>query len=923
MQTVFISYSRADQDFVDRLRADLHAAGVTVWIDQTGLKAGTRNWEQALRDAIRDARAMIFVASPNSRQSNYVQGELEIAEMYNCPIYPIWATGEKWADCIPLGMIKIQHIDARGEAYEQAVPYIVETLQQVPLQVEQPMHEMELDFEPRNPYKGLLPFTEDDRPYFFGRERLVNELVEVLAQQMDNVRLLAVVGPSGSGKSSVVMAGLLPRLREGALPGSETWVYLDRIVPGAHPLESLTITLANVMPKANVVIRQDLDTSEGRGLHLLGSQVTIGTDKRLVLFIDQFEELFTQTVDEDEREQFIALLVAAVSESKGPVTVILTLRADFYDRPMALEYENLGKLLVDHHRAVLPMSLDDLRDVIEKPALLPDVRLTFEPGLVGDLLFEVREQVGGLPLLQFTLDQLFEKRKNQILTLEAYREMGGLRGALARHAQMTYEDLKTAEHRRLACTLFLRLIEPGSTEQDTTRRRAALTELELPDARQSQILHEVTDQFVRARLLTINEVSTQRATIEVSHEALIREWGQLGKWLHDAREDIILQRNISEDAAAWINHGQKLDDDLLYRGTVLEKGLAWAGRNTPSKEEQLFLEVSQQYEHQLAVNEHRRKQQVRTAWAVVTIAIIVFLAVLAVLASWKNDDLQMQVDAFEIRQARAEILAEGEVGLVPFGRGKSPEEIFATATRIAALRDWDNLEPVVDERYKEQYQVEMVQGPAGCFWMGSVNGEANEQPVHEVCFDVPFWIDRYEVTNEQFERLGGIADGETPWTEPNQPRTAVRWLTALKFCEGRGARLPTEAEWEYASRGPDSRTYPWGNEFVQDYVVSALNADQPAAVGSKPGGVSWIGAYDLVGNVWEWTSTIYDPEQFPYPYNSNDGRDEFSDDATIARVIRGGSFDDEASNVLRAANRFRYIPIGWSFYDGFRCARSQ
>src|SRR5437588_8428569 len=153
------------------------------------------------------------------------------------------------------------------------------------------------------------------------------------------------------------------------------------------------------------------------------------------------------------------------------------------------------------------MEMPDLRKVIEQPAQLPDVQLTFEEDLVGDLLFEVQGQVGALPLLQFTLDQLFQQRKGHLLTLDAYREIGGVKGALAKHADATYTSLPSEQHRRLARALFLRLIDPGIVEQETSRRRAALTELALPDVEQTTMIREVADAFIPARLLTTNEIA--------------------------------------------------------------------------------------------------------------------------------------------------------------------------------------------------------------------------------------------------------------------------------------------------------------------------------------------------------------------------------------------------------------------------------
>jgi hypothetical protein len=256
--------------------------------------------------------------------------------------------------------------------------------------------------------------------------------------------------------------------------------------------------------KSLKVIREDLEDDSARGLHLLASQLAKRPGTNVVLLIDQFEELFTQTPTEDERRRFIDLLVTATTEPHGPLIVLLTLRADFYDCPM--RYPLLHQLVQAHQTSVLPMTLQELRGVIEKPAVLPDVRQTFEGDLVGDLLFEVQNQVGALPLLQFTLDQLFQHRDGCQLTLSAYRELGGVKGALTRQAEKTYLELPSDEHRKLARALFLRLIDPGVTEQDTTRRRAALSELSLAEASQTRLMRKVADAFrPKGRSMTLIE----------------------------------------------------------------------------------------------------------------------------------------------------------------------------------------------------------------------------------------------------------------------------------------------------------------------------------------------------------------------------------------------------------------------------------
>ena len=357
------------------------------------------------------------------------------------------------------------------------------------------------------------------------------------------------------------------------------------MVPGQHPIEALTLALSPSFPARSLkALREDVEDDTARGLHLLMTTLIAKPEDKVLLLIDQFEELFTQTVDENERKRFIDLLITAITEAQGPTIAILTFRADFYDRP--LSYLELGQLIESHHMAIFPMEMSDLREVIERPAQLPDVRLTFEGDLVGDLLFDVQGQAGALPLLQFTLDQLFQRRRGRQLTTQAYREIGGVKGALANHAEATYAALPSEEHRRLARALFLRLVDPGTTEQDMTRRRAAFSELEMPDPQETATLREVVKIFTSARLLVTNTVAGV-STVEVSHEALMREWKLLADWIHEAREDIQLRKAISEDAMEWKRRGCPLD--RLYRGSQLSEALAWRERNSPSIDEEAFL----------------------------------------------------------------------------------------------------------------------------------------------------------------------------------------------------------------------------------------------------------------------------------------------------------------------------------------------
>lgn len=230
--------------------------------------------------------------------------------------------------------------------------------------------------------------------------------------------------------------------------------------------------------------------------------------------------------------------------------------------------------------------------------------------------------------------------------------------------------------------------------------------------------------------------------------------------------------------------------------------------------------------------------------------------------------------------------------------------------------------------------VPMVQVPPGCFMMGMSDAEIDDLiqqygdqdwirafgPQHRQCIDEPFWIDLTEVTQADFERLGGVAANNSYFDGQSRPVEQITWFEARDFCALRGARLPTEAEWEYVARGPDGLVYPWGDEFVSENAVWSENSnDQTANVGSRPSGASWVGALDMSGNAWEWVSSLYEP----YPYSADDGREADTGDRTdVLRVLRGGSLGNGNAVNLRSAVRGWYYPDLWNRSFGFRCARS-
>ena len=419
--------------------------------------------------------------------------------------------------------------------------------------------------EERNPYKGLRAFTEADAHDFFGRGALTRRLVTKMSEPGPGSRFLAVVGPSGSGKSSVVRAGLVPAIRQGALEGRGD-PFIAEMLPGAHPIDELEAALLRIAVRPVPRLHDRLDAGS-RGLLEAVDLVAPG-HADVVLVVDQFEEVFTLTAEERERELFLEALRVATADPESRLRVIVTLRADFYDRPLI--YPRFGELLAERTEAVPPLTPDELEQAIRGPVERVGVRP--EPGLVAEMIADVAHQPGALPLLQYALTELFERRSEDRLTLAAYQELGGITGALSARAERIFE---ATDHqgRRATRQTFLRLVTLGEGRQDT-RRRVTRSELDALDVERESI-DIVVDTFGRHRLLTFDrEPSTREPTVEIAHEALLSAWGRLRTWIDDAREDLRHERGLARAAAEW--RGSDADQSFLVRGARLEQLETWA-----------------------------------------------------------------------------------------------------------------------------------------------------------------------------------------------------------------------------------------------------------------------------------------------------------------------------------------------------------
>ncbi|MDE2856132.1 MAG: protein kinase [Chloroflexota bacterium] len=403
------------------------------------------------------------------------------------------------------------------------------------------LSEFEL-IETKNPYKGLRAFQQADSNDFFGRSAMIERVLGRLQEDVVENNFLAVIGPSGSGKSSLVKAGVLPALRDGGVPGSENWFYAE-MVPGEMPLEELAAALLSVstsaLPGVVETLRDHVD-----GLAQGVYEALPASDSKLLLMIDQFEELFTQVERESDRQQFLDLILNAVKAEDSPIIIIATLRADFYDRP--LMYQGFGELIRARTELVLPLNDEELAETIVGPA--QNVGAIIEDGLIEIIIEDVREQPGALPLLQYALTELFEQREGALLTIAAYQDIGGTLGALAKRAEEVFLRFNEAGQ-NMARQIFLRLVTLGEGQEDT-RRRILRTELLTLGAR--QVAEDVIDRFGRYRLLTFDrDDATRSPTVEVAHEALIRRWERLREWLTESRNDVRLERELFNAAQDW------------------------------------------------------------------------------------------------------------------------------------------------------------------------------------------------------------------------------------------------------------------------------------------------------------------------------------------------------------------------------------
>ncbi len=663
---VFLSHNSREKPTVERIAEKLKRAELEPWLDKWCLTQGG-DWQDELAQGLRVSNACAVFVGPHGIGSwedlEYKLAVDRMAKDRSFRVFLVLLPGlpEPFdTSQLPPFLSTRTWVDLRkGVEDARSFQSLINAIKGLPLGPERPI-------EPRDdvsPYRGLQAFDEEHAELFFGREGDIQRLIE----KLKTTRFLAVLGASGSGKSSLVRAGVVPALKRGVLPESDTWT-IRVFTPGAHPLASLAANLLRLHPQQSMNRTLDEMNTDERTLHLAVSLALAErpASERVVWVVDQFEEIFTLCADEKERSQFLANLLYAAFIPGGRNAVVLTLRADFYQKCAA--YPELSERIAAYQFLVSPMDEENLKQAIEEPAW--HVGLEFEQGLVETILDDIQSQPGALPLLEHALLELWERRRGNLLTLEAYRESGGVQGAIAKRADAIYDSF-TVEQQQIVRRIMLRLTQPGEGTEDT-RRRATMDEL-VTRTGENKAVEDVTQTMATARLLTTDtDERPGTQVIDVSHEALIRGWPRLRQWIEEDRAGLRILRRLTEAAREW---QPAKDESLLYRGARLAQAVEWRERNEAALNEleRQFLDASLAARRAV---ERRRKTIIAALAAGFVVALV--LAVLAVI-QWRRADAQAQIALSRLLSAESYSQMENrpDLGLLLGIEANRVEETFS------------------------------------------------------------------------------------------------------------------------------------------------------------------------------------------------------------------------------------------------------
>ncbi|WP_248959979.1 caspase, EACC1-associated type [Sphaerisporangium perillae] len=485
-----------------------------------------------------------------------------------------------------------------------------------------------------SPYRGLAAFGPDDSSDFFGREELTANLLDRVTDQLDREGPLLVTGPSGSGKSSLLRAGLIAHL-DVSTPGAAVW-----LTPGADPVRALAARFAPADGSHPADVRRHLEADPGVFRQIL-RHTAENRASRPVIVVDQFEEVFTAPVDEQQRRVFVQALHAVCAAQEA--VVVLGMRADFSGH-CTIHAELITAL--EHPVIVSPMTTAQLREAIEKPA--EKSGLTLQTGLVDLILEDLGSggAAGTLPLLSYTLLATWQHREGRTLTLAGYRATGGISQSLARSADAALGQLNL-DQRKIARRLIPQLVRLGEGTEDTGRTVSLADLGPPPDTPHYAVFGHVLDHFVRARLITVDHQS-----VALAHEALIRGWPQLRTWIEADRAGLIIRQRLVDAARAWQQGGR--DAAELYRGSRLSIARDWAAESEPASLDPATLDF-------LQVSDLRERTEQRAARRrfrfLVGGAFVLTLLLVATAVLWQQARQQSAVAEAQARIAAGRALA--------------------------------------------------------------------------------------------------------------------------------------------------------------------------------------------------------------------------------------------------------------------------
>lgn len=618
MQTpiqLFVSYAKEDWEYYELLKRTamplVRQGRVTFWNPNEAIPAGTPIKEEISRH-LHQAPLIFLLFSPASLADDtcyeQIQQAIQIGErdpdrvwiilLRPCGWKEVWEAIENKnhfhflpRNCRPLSNWSITDRDDIAQDIASEIAEFVRRALHSGGATEdtatQPVPLVPLS----NPYRGLLSFRIEDAPFFYGREKLTSEVLDKIKSMLNTrnmnkeQRLLAIIGASGAGKSSLLHAGVLPCLMRGDLAGSEAWMILRTLTlyPGDNPLDPLADVLCDHLPeqeRSSVKDRLAQSTSE---LGYIVNDIvrharrdrSMSSGTYVVLVIDQFEGCLGQDTQK-ESQQFINLLLTAATRPEYPLLILMTCRANFYEELM--KQSDFFELLRGHEVMLnKPMTLSEMKAAIEAPlqnlARASGSAIQFEDGLVDQIIADFWGQTEELPFLQFTLFELFERRQDLLLTRQVYQEIQGGHGALAAHAEKIYRRFR--EQKKEVRKLFLSLIKVSMGEELNSvvgRQRVGYAQVLPPDMPASKAeragIEHMIQAFVDGRLLTADGQG-ERRTLEISHEILLQAWPRLEKWIRKNEDELYQKNSATQDARNWQRHSQPVQD--LYSGSKLKQ----------------------------------------------------------------------------------------------------------------------------------------------------------------------------------------------------------------------------------------------------------------------------------------------------------------------------------------------------------------